>query len=79
MHNFSPTSPVLGDLLQLLPAQTRLRDVCLKVMSPGVFWSGAPSLSFALRVPRQGLSRNVAVWLFVLRLATNIFRVSFVD
>ena len=39
MHNFSPTSPVLGDHLQLLPAQHRLRDVYLKVTAPGVFWS----------------------------------------
>ena len=30
-HNFFPTPPVLGDSLQLLPAQPRLRDVCLKV------------------------------------------------
>ena len=29
MLNFSPTSPVLGDPLQLLPAQPRLCDVCL--------------------------------------------------
>ena len=61
MHNFSPTSPVLGDPLQLFPAQSRLRDVCLKVTPPGVFWS--PPLSLALGVPRQGLSRNVGVWL----------------
>ena len=51
MHNFSPTSPVLGDSLQLFPAQSRLRDVCLKVTSPCVFRS--PPLSLALRVPRQ--------------------------
>ncbi len=38
MHNFSPTSPVLGDPLQVFPAQPHLRDVCLKVMSPGVSW-----------------------------------------
>ena len=37
MHNFSPTSSVLGDPLQLFPAQPRLRDVCLKITSPGVF------------------------------------------
>ena len=61
MHNFSPKSPVLGDPLQLFPAQPRLRDVCLKVTSPGVFRS--PPLSLALGVPRQGLSRNVGVWL----------------
>ena len=59
MHNISPTSPVLGDPLQLFPAQPRLRDVCLKVMPPGVFRS--PPLSLALRVPRQGLSRNVTI------------------
>ena len=53
MHNFSPTSPVLGDPLPLLPAELRLRDVCIKVSH----------LSLALRVPHQGLSRNVAVWL----------------
>ena len=58
MHNISP---VLGDPLQLFPAQPRLRDVCLKVTSPGVFRS--PPLSLPLRVPRQGLSRNVVVWL----------------
>ena len=61
MHNISPTSPVLGDPLQLFPAQSRLRDVCLKVTPPGVFRS--PPLSLALSVPRQGLSRNVGVWL----------------
>ena len=61
MHNISPTSPVLGDPLQLFPAQPRLRDVCLKVTPPGVFRS--PPLSLALGVPRQGLSRNVGVWL----------------
>ena len=61
MHNFSPTSPVLGDPLQLFPSQPRLRDVCLKVTPPGVFRS--PPLSLALGVPRQGLSRNVGVWL----------------
>ena len=59
MQNLCPTSPVLGDPLPLLPAQPRLRDVCLKVMPPGVFRS--PPLSLALRVPRQGLSRNVQV------------------
>ena len=59
MHNFSPTSPVLSNPLPLLPAQPLLRDVCLKVMSPGVFRS--PLLSLALRVPYQGLSRNVKV------------------
>ena len=53
------TSPVLGHPLQLLPAQPRLRDVCLKVMSPDVFWP----LSLALRVPRQNLSYNIVVWL----------------
>ena len=57
MHNISATPPVLGDPLQLFPAQPRLRDVCLKV----VFW--CPPLSLALRVPRQGLCRNVGVWL----------------
>ena len=62
MHNISPTSPVLGDRLQLLPAQPRLRDVCLKVTTPGVFRS--PPLSLALRVLRQGLSRNVTIGLF---------------
>ena len=46
MHNISPTSPVLGDPLQLFPAQPRLRDVCLKVTPPGVFRS--PPLSLAL-------------------------------
>ena len=61
MHNISPTSPVLGDPLQLFPAQPRLHDVCLKVTPPGVFRS--PPLSHALRVARQGLSRNVGVWL----------------
>ena len=61
MHNISPTSPVLGDPLQLFPDQPRLRDVCLKVTSPGVFRS--PPLSLALGVPRQGLSRSVGVWL----------------
>ena len=35
---FPPTSPVLGDPLLLLPVQPRLRDVCLKVTSPGVLW-----------------------------------------
>ena len=57
MHNISPTSPVLGDPLQLFPAQPRLRDVCLKLTPPDVFRS--PPLSLALGVPRQGLSRNV--------------------
>ena len=61
MHNISPTSPVLGDPLQLFPAQPRLRDVCLKVTPPGVFRS--PSLSLALGVPRQGLYCNAGVWL----------------
>ena len=61
MHNISPTSTLLGDLLQLFPAQPRLRDVCLKVTPSGVFRS--PPLSLALGVPRQGLSRNVGVWL----------------
>ena len=61
MHNISPTSPVLGDPLQLFPAQPLLRDVCLKVTPPGVFRS--PPLSLALGVSRQGLSRNVGVWL----------------
>ena len=61
MHNISPTSPVLSDPLQLFPAQPRLRDVCLKVTPPGVF--RYPPLSLALGVPRQGLSRNVGVWL----------------
>ena len=60
-HRPCTTSPVLGDPLQLFPAQPRLRDVCLKVTSPGVFRS--PPLSLALGVPRQGLSRNVGVWL----------------
>ena len=32
MHNFSPTSPVLGDPLQLFPAQPHLLDICLKVL-----------------------------------------------
>ena len=61
MHNISPTSPVLSDPLRLFPAQPRLSDVCLKVTPPGVFRS--PPLSLALGVPRQGLSRNVGVWL----------------
>ena len=61
MHNISPTSPVLGDPLQLFPAQPCLRDVCLKVTPPGVFRS--LPLSLALGVPRQGLSRNIGVWL----------------
>ena len=61
MHNFSPTSSILGDPIQLLPAWPRLRDVCLKVTTSRVFWSLPRSL--ALRVPRQGLSCNVAVWL----------------
>ena len=61
MHNISPTSPVLGDPLQLFPAQPRLRDVCLKVTLPGVF--RYPPLSLALGIPRQCLSRNVGVWL----------------
>ena len=61
MHNIYPTSPVLGDPLQLFPAQPSLRDVCLKVTPPGVFRS--PPLSLALKVPRQGLFRNVGVWL----------------
>ena len=61
MHTFSPTYHVLGDPLQLFPAQPRLRDVCLNVTLPGVFQS--PHLSHALRVPRQGLSRNVTIWL----------------
>ena len=40
VHNFSPTTPVLGDPFQLLPAQPRLRDnAYLKVTSLGVFWS----------------------------------------
>ena len=55
MHNISP-SP-----LQLFPAQSCLRDVCLKVTSPGGFRS--PPLLLALRVPRQGLSRNVTIGL----------------
>ena len=65
MHNFSPTSPVLGDPLQLFPAQPHLRDVCLKVTSPGGFRSPPPPppLSLALRVPRQGLSRSVSIGL----------------
>ena len=58
-HNFSPTSPVLDDLLQLLPAQPHLRDVCHKVTSPaGVLVS---PLSLALPVPHQELFCNVAV------------------
>ena len=61
MHNITPTSPVLGDPLQLFLAQPRLRDVCLKVTPLGVFRS--PPLSLALGVPRQALSRNVGVWL----------------
>ncbi len=61
MHNISPTSPVLGNPLQLLPAQSCLRDVCLKVTLPGVFSS--PPLSLAVRVPHQRQSCNVAVWL----------------
>ena len=61
MHNISPTSPVLGDPLQLFPAQPCLHNVCLKVTPPGVFRS--PPLSLALGVPRQGLSRDVGVWL----------------
>ena len=61
MHSISPTSPVLGDPLQLFPAQPRLRDVCLQVTPPGVFRS--PPISLALGVPRQGLSRNVGIWL----------------
>ena len=43
LHIFSPKSPVLDDPLQLLPAQPRLRDVCLKVTLPSVF--GHPSFS----------------------------------
>ena len=49
MHNISPTSPVLGDPLQLFPAQPRLRDVCLKVTPSGVFRS--PPLWLALGIP----------------------------
>ena len=60
MDNFSPTSPVLGDHLQLLPAQPCLLDICRKITSPGFLVS---TLSLALKVPRQGLSYNVAVWL----------------
>ena len=74
--NFSPTSPVLGDPLQLLPAQPLLHEVCLKVMSLVRCYF----VSFSCPEGScPGLSPNVAVWLFVLRLATNIFRVSFVD
>ena len=61
MHNISPTSPVLSDPLQLLPAQSCLRDVCLKVTWPGVFWP--PPLSRSLGVAPQGLSCNIVVWL----------------
>ena len=61
MHNISPTYPVLSDPVQLFPAQPRLRDVCLKVTPTGSIRS--PPLSLDLRVPRQGLSRNVGVWL----------------
>ena len=58
MHNISPTSPVLGDPLQLLPAQPRLCHVChvARCFLP-------PHLYPALSVPYQNLSRNVAVWL----------------
>ena len=59
MHNISPTTPVLGDPLQLFPAQPRLRDGCIKVTPSGVLRS--PPLSLALRVPCQGLSRNVTI------------------
>ena len=59
-QNFS-LCPVLGDPIQLLPSEPRLRDVCLKVTSPGVFWP--PLLSLALRVSCQCLSCNIAVWL----------------
>ena len=45
----------------MFPAQSRLCDVCLKFTSPGVFRT--PPLSLALRVPRQGLSRNVTIGL----------------
>ena len=61
MHDISPTYPVLGDPLQLFPAQPRLRDVCLKVTPPGVF-----SVSPSFACPEGSMSRtvfNVAVWL----------------
>ena len=51
MHNFFPSSPVLGNHLQLLSAQPRLCNVCLKIMSPGVLWP--PPLSLALGVPQE--------------------------
>ena len=63
MPNFSPTSPVLGDPLQLFPAQPRLRNVCLKVTSPGVCQSPPPPISLVLRVPRQCVSCNVSIML----------------
>ena len=53
MHNFSPTSPVLGDPLQLLPAAPRLGQVA-RCFPP----SFLPS-----RIPHQDLSCDVAVWL----------------
>ena len=37
MLNFSPTSPVLGDPLQLLSSKPLLRDVCLDVTSQVLF------------------------------------------
>ena len=58
MHNFSPRSLVLGDPLRLLPAQFRLVDVFLNVMLPCIF-----GISLTLRIPRQGLPFNIAVWL----------------
>ena len=59
MHNISPTFPVLHG--RSSPAQPRLCDACINVTSPGVFLS--PSLSLALRVPRQGLACNVTIGL----------------
>ena len=47
---------ILSSFCQLRPV-----CVCLKITSPGVFRS--PPLSLALRVPRQGPSRNIGIWL----------------
>ncbi len=60
MH-ISPTSTVLGDPLQLFPAQPRLRDGFPQCHVARFFRS--PPLSLALRVPHQGMSLNVTIGL----------------
>ena len=69
LHNFYATAPVLNSPLQLLPAQLRLRDVCLKVTSPQVSlsssWTGrsmSPTVLSCCCVAFSMCDQAILIW-----------------